>query len=304
MKEKPAQNPGLAALLIVLASAFIAASTLFAKLLGTDALNADPLHPLQISHGRFLFALVALGSVALIRRLKFQNVHWKLHVGRSFCGWGGVTLMFAAVAYIPMADATALSFTSPVFTLLFAVLLLHEKVGPIRWIATAIALAGAIILLRPDPGSFEPAALLALCAAIMMGFEIILIKALAGRERLFQVLVINNLIGLTIATLAVIPVWHLPEPRQWAALAGVGVTMAIAQTCFINGTARADASFVAPFNYTVLVFAALFDLAVFGAIPDLVSVAGAAVILTGALVLAWREAKRKPKGLHQSVAAK
>lgn len=294
MFEPKAQNPPLAALLIVAATAFIAGSTLFAKTLGTNTFG-PPLHPLQVSHGRFLFAFLGFAGVAAALRPAISDIHWPLHLGRSFCGWAGASLLFAAVAFIPMADATALSFTSPVFAMLLAMPLLGETVGRVRWSAAGIAMIGALILLRPTAASFQPAALLALGAAAAMGMELIFIKKLAGRERIFQVLLINNLIGLAIATLAVLPVWNWPTLPQWGALAGVGVLMACAQVCFINGVARADASFVAPFNYGTLVFAAFYDFIVFGVRPGAVSAVGAAVIMAGALLLAWREARQRRK---------
>lgn len=157
--------------------------------------------------------------------------------------------------------------------------------------AAAIALLGALILLRPTPASFQPAALLAFGAAMVMGMELIFIKKLAGREPLFQVLLVNNLLGLVIASVAVIPVWQAPTLEQWGALAAIGLLMACAQTAFINGMARADASFVAPFSYTTLIFAAAYDFLGFGTLPDGISILGAGIILTGAAILAWREAR-------------
>lgn len=194
-----AQNPALAALLILTATAFIAATTLFAKALGTDALG-PALPVLQISHGRFLFAFAALAGIAVILHPRRDRPHWRLHIGRTTFGWLGVTLMFASVAYIPLADATAISFLNPVFAMVLAIPLLGERVGPVRWSAAGIALVGAMILLRPTPDSFQPAALLALAAAMTMGVELIFIKKLSGREPIFQILLINNMIGLGIAT--------------------------------------------------------------------------------------------------------
>lgn len=284
------QNPGLAAALIILATAFIAATTLLAKGLGTGVFG-PALHPLQISHGRFVFAFLALGSVALVVRPALVRPHWGLHLGRTVFGWMGVTLMFASVAYIPMADATAISFLNPVFAMVLAIPLLGERVGPVRWGSAAIALLGALILLRPTPGSFQPAALLALGAAVVMGMELIFIKKLSGRERIFQILLINNAIGLAISTLAVLPVWQPLNGAQWAALAGLGVLMACAQVLFINAMARADASFVAPFSYATLIFASLYDFAAFDVVPDALTGLGAATILAGAFILAWRQGR-------------
>ncbi|MEQ6250163.1 DMT family transporter [Sulfitobacter sp. HNIBRBA3233] len=286
------KNNALAALLIVIATAFIAATTLMAKALGTDALG-PPLPAVQISHGRFLFAFIALGTVAAIVRPVLERPHWRLHIARTSFGWAGVTLMFASVAFIPLADATAISFLNPVFSMMLAIPLLGERVGPVRWSAAACALVGAAVLLRPTSQSFEPAALLALGAAVVMGLELIFIKKLAGREKPFQILLVNNLIGLAIATTAVLPFWQAPTPAQWATLAALGACMAMAQTCFVNAMARADASFVAPFSYSTLVFAALYDAAIFSVRPDGVSVLGAGIILCGAIWLALREARVK-----------
>lgn len=286
------QNPALAATLILSATAFIAATTLLAKSLGTDTLG-PPLHPLQISFGRFLFAFLVISLVVGALRPRFTKIHLKLHLGRTSFGWLGVTLMFASVAYIPLADATAISFLNPVFAMMLAIPLLGETVGRVRWSAAIIALTGALILLRPTPDSFQPAALLALGAAMVMGFELIFIKKLTGQEGSLQILFINNAFGLCIAGLAVLAVWQIPTSEQWLALAGLGIAMACAQACFVNGMARADASFVAPFSYATLVFAASYDFLWYAVRPDWVTILGAGIILAGAALLAWREARLK-----------
>ncbi|WP_083097945.1 DMT family transporter [Pseudophaeobacter leonis] len=293
MHSATPQNPALAATLITLASVFIAATTLLAKALGTETLG-PALHPMQISHGRFLFAFMAISAAVVSLRFRLQRPLWRLHIGRTSCGWLGITLMFASVAHIPLADATAIAFLNPVFAMALAIPLLGERVGRWRWSAAGIALLGAMVLLRPTPASFQPAALLALSAAAVMGLELIFIKKLAGRERPLQVLWFNNALGMAIASLALLPVWQSPNFEQWCALAALGVLMACAQACFVNGMARADASFVAPFSYATLIFATLYDFLGFGVTPDLVTLTGAGIILSGAAVLAWREGRQKP----------
>lgn len=285
----PAANPRLAVVLMLSATAFIAGTTLMAKALGTDALG-DPLHPLQVSHGRFVFAFLFYAGVASVMRLKIRRPAWGLHLGRTFFGWLGATCMFAAAAYIPLSDATAISFLNPVFAMMLAIPFLGERVGPVRWAAAGIALIGAMVLLRPTPESFQLAALVALAAAVAMGFELIFTKKLTGREPPLQILLINNAIGVVIATIAVIAFWQGPSLAQWAVLASLGVCMALAQACFINAVARAEASFVAPFAYATLVFATLYDWVVFAQLLDLISYLGAGIIVSGAALLAWREA--------------
>lgn len=284
-------NPALAATLIAVACAFIAATTLIAKTLATSQFGA-PMHPFQIVFGRFLFAFLAFALASAILRPALQRPHLPLHLARTLGGWAGLTLMFASVAHIPLADATAISFLNPVFGMILAIPLLGEKVGRWRWSAAGIAFVGAVILLRPTPDSFQPAALLALGAAVILGFELNIIKKLTRRENPFSILLINNAIGVCIATLAVLWVWFWPTPAQWALMAALGCAMAVAQTCFVNAMARADASFVAPFSYGTLIFAAIYDILFYSVVPDTITVLGAGIILAGAFLLAWREGRR------------
>ena len=271
------------------ATAFIAGTTLLAKMAGA---GPDGLHPLQISQGRFLFAFLAFWAAAAVLRPRFTRPAWHLHGLRTLTGWGGVSLMFASVQLIPLSDATAITFLNPVFAMVLAIVILGERVGPWRWLAAAIAFAGALILIRPGLGTFQPGALVALMAAAVMGTEITFLKYLTGREKPFQILLINNSFGLVIATLAATFVWHWPTPRQWIVLGALGLMMAAAQTLYTQALRRADASFVMPFSYATLVFAGLYDLAVFDIVPDAYSIAGAAVILAGGLLLGWRESRR------------
>lgn len=275
--------------------AFIAATVLIAKALGSDQFG-PALHPLQVSNGRFVFAFAGLALAATVARPRFSRPRMGWHVARTTAGWAGVTLMFASVAYIPLADATAITFLNPVFAMVLAIPLLGEQVGRIRWMAAATALFGALILLRPTPDSFQPAALLALGAAAIMGLELIFIKRLSGREGAFQILLINNALGVVISTLAVLAVWQQPTPAQWGLMAMLGLLMACAQTCLVNAMARAEASFVAPFSYLTLIFAAFYDVIFYTVIPDAVTVAGALIIVAGALTLALREAWLRRSG--------
>ena len=295
MPSETPDQPVAAILFMIAATAFIAGTTLLAKSLGTDALG-PALHPLQVSFGRFLFAWMAIASMVALLRPRFTKPNLKLHLARTTCGWGGVSLMFGAAAMIPLSDATAISFLSPVFGMLLAIPLLGERVGPWRWLAAAIAFTGALILIRPGASAIEIGALLALGAAVLMGVELIFIKRLTGRENPLQILFINNSLGVLIASAAVIWVWQPPTPAQWAGLAALGIMMACGQACFVNSMRRADASFVTPFSYLTLVFAAAYDFALFSVIPTLLSLLGAAIIVAGAALLAWREAvNRRPR---------
>lgn len=277
-----------AAAAIIAASALIALTTLIAKSLGLG-LNGPELHPLQVSAGRFFFAFLAISVYSAFNRPNFKGAAWRLHLARSICGWAGVTLMFAAVAQMPLADATAITFLNPIVAMALAIPLLAERVGPVRWLAAAISLIGALILIRPGTDAFQPAALIALAAACIMGLEVICIKILSRNEPPVRILLINNSFGAIISVSAASFVWVLPSSTQFLLLALLGVTMALAQTLVIQAMRNAEASYVVPFSYSTLIFATFYDFALFGEIPVTTSLVGAGVIIGGAILLAWRE---------------
>lgn len=272
---------------MVAASALIAATTLIAKALGLGA-GGEALHPLQISAGQFAFALITLSFFALWLRPVFAGARWSLHVGRSVCGWAGVTLMFAAAARIPLADATAISFLSPLVTMGLAIAFLGERIGRWRWTAAAISVCGAIVLLRPGTDAFHLAALLALGAALLMGAEAVFIKRLSDTEPPLRILIINNLIGTMIAGTAAAAVWTGVSAQQWLLLAMLGIAMVSAQALFIQALRRTDASFAVPLFYLTLVFAAAYDFALFGQGLATATVIGATLIVAGAVVISVR----------------
>ena len=205
---------------MIIGSAFIAACTVLAKIAQSDIFG-NPLHPLQVAQGRFMFAFIAVAFVTPLLRPEFTKPSLVIHSVRTICGYSAVSLLFAAAAIIPVSDATAIKFLNPVFAMFFALPILREKIGPLRWIAALIGLAGSMILIRPTAGSFEPAALMALTASVAAGLEMILIKILTGRESPIQILLINNAIGLFLSSIALIAVWDTPTTGQWFVLAAI-----------------------------------------------------------------------------------
>lgn len=293
---RKAARPVYAICMMLLACSLVAVTTLIAKLLGRG-FGAGPegfgIHPLQVSAGRFLFAWLTLVPVVLWLRPSFAGMRLAAHAGRSLCGWAGVTCLFAASAVMRLADATAISFLNPIVAMLLAIPLLSEKVGPWRWLAALLAVLGAMILIDPGAGALQPMMLVALASALFLGLEAVLIKILAGGEPALRILAINNTIGMLIALTAASFVWVAPTPTQWALLAALGSVMVCAQTCFLQAMKNGDASLVMPVFYGTLVFAALYDFAIFGEVPPSTSFAGAGLILSGALLLTWRESRKR-----------
>lgn len=279
-------------LLMLCAAALIAVTSLMAKALGRG-LGGVELHPAQISAGRFCFAFATLIPILCWLRPGFRGAPWRVHIGRSFFGWIGVSFLFAAAAQMPLAEANAISFLSPIVAMALSIPFLGEKVGPKRWSAAALSLFGAMVLTRPGTDAFQPAAVLALLSACFMGIEVIFIKKLSNGEPPLRILAINNGIGAGISFAVAVFFWTAPSPLQWFLLIALGMTMLTAQFCFILSMKRADASFVVPLLYATPVFAALYDFAVFDQPLTALSAIGIAIIITGAFILVRRERAAK-----------
>ncbi len=269
------------------AAAVIAATSLIAKALGIDGEDVG-LHPFQISAGRFFFGLASVCLFLLVRprmRPTFENTRWDWHMARSLCGWLGVTAMFAAVARMPVAEATAISFLNPLVTMGLAVLLLGEHLERRKIIAALLAVAGAILILRPGTEAFRVAGLFALAAAGFLGLEAIFIKRLSDSEPPLRILLINNSMGAIVSLTVSSFVWTWPSQWQWALLACLGAVMVCGQALFIQAMKRGEASLVIPAFYSALVFAALFDFALYHVVPGWPAIVGGALILFATVML-------------------
>ncbi|MDF1748060.1 MAG: DMT family transporter [Alphaproteobacteria bacterium] len=277
------------AVYVVLCCILIAMTTLIARALGPQIAGDAALHPVQVSWGRFFFGACTIIPIAMIRGVRLNNTPWLMHLGRIALGLGGVIGMFAAAGLMVLTDATAISFLSPLFSMIFAIIFLRETIGPWRWLAAGIAFLGAMVLTRPGLDTFQPAALIALSAACFLGAELIFIKKLSGRDWPLKILAINNGLAALFISIAVIYFWKAPTPMQWAMLVALGVIMVSAQTLFLKGIAMAEANVAAPFFYTTLIFATVYGWIVFGEVPGIYSLIGAGLIVCGALLLTWRE---------------
>ena len=277
------------------ASFCFAFAAILTKSLGTNVFG-EGVHPLQIAHARFLFSFILLVSFWYIfkPKVKFSNV--KLHLLRSIFGWLGVSILFTSILYIPVSDATALTFLNPIFAMIFAALIFKEKVGLIRWGAALFSFSGGILLLRPSLDlSVDPVALLCLFGALIMGLEIICIKILSGRDSVFTILILNNFFAMCIGTLVVPFFFMIPGFLELIVLLTIGIFMLTGQFCFINSLKGAETSFLMPFFYTTLIFVISLDLIIFNSLPDKISYMGAFIIIFGSIVVAFREWRVKSK---------
>ncbi|MCX8132349.1 MAG: DMT family transporter [Roseococcus sp.] len=269
----------LAALLL-----FVAMDTVF-KLLTADFPVA------QLAWARFLFSFLC---VAVFLRLSLGRLPWRsrapgLQALRSLLLCGCTLLFSAALARIPLADATAVGFASPVITVALAALLLKEEVGWRRWSGVVLGFAGVLIALRPPFLTGEPlhwAYLLPLGTATLFAFYQILTRRLAQIDDA-RVTIFHTGLAAALATSLLQPFLFVPPSLpQWGALLVLGVLGAVSHGLLVLAYARAPASLLAPLSYTQLVWASLAGVLVFADWPDAITLLGAAVIAAGGVLIA------------------
>ena len=295
MSNEIKQNTVTSVLFMISASLLIAGTTILAKILGTTTLG-PPINPMQISNARFFFAFILISIFFMTTKSKIIKPNYKVHLGRSVCGLVGISILFGASSIIPITDATAIIFTNPIFTMLLAIVLLGEKVKPIKWIAVIITFWGALILIRPENNiiNHQFIIIILIIGAFVLGLESVFIKMLTLKENPIQILLINNSIGLLISSIPICFIWTTPTTLQIFAMLGIGSLMLCAQACFIQALRRSKAHFAVPYFYSTLIFVAIYDFFIFNITPDDISFIGASLIIIGGISIYISEIIKKP----------
>jgi drug/metabolite transporter (DMT)-like permease len=248
--------------------------------------------PLQVAALRGLasWPLVAVWVLATVPVRSLFAVRWSLHLLRG----GMAVAMLASFAFalqtLPLTTAYTLFFVAPLLITALSVPLLGERVGPRRWTAIAVGLVGVLVVLRPSgEGLFTLAGLAVLVAALGYALSAIAVRVL-GRTDSTQAMVfwLVGFLALGAGLLAA-PQWHPIAAQHWPLIAGVGATGALGQWAVTEAFRQAEASVVAPLEYTALAWGLALDLALWGVLPDAVTWLGAAIIVASGLYLLRRE---------------
>jgi drug/metabolite transporter (DMT)-like permease len=207
------------------------------------------------------------------------------------------TAMFFAAALMPLAEATAISFTTPLFTVILAVIFLREYIGPRRIVAIAIGLIGVVIILRPGTAVLNPAAIFPLLSALSFGAVVVLSKQLAGRVSAAAIGLWLAIYMIPISALPLPFVWETPTWEQLLWLIALGAVAAGNMYCISRALRIGEASQTAPWDFARLPYVALFGFLWFGQKPEIWTWIGGAVIFASVLYVTWREARlAKGKG--------
>lgn len=224
------------------------------------------------------------------------------HVGRSALGIVSILCVFQTLTLLPLADATTLSFTAPIFATLLSFLILKEAVGPRRWAAVAVGFVGVVIVMRPGGGDHAiplEGIGFGLAAALLTAGVTITLRQLRDTEHVaaivFWFFVASSIVGALLLPF----VGQMHSPATFALLVASGLAGGLAQLFMTASLRAAPVAVVAPFDYLQIVGAIVFGWWLMHTTPTLNTLAGASLIAASGLYTAWREHVRRRQALVQ-----
>lgn len=255
---------------------------------------------LQVLWARFTFHLVAVSAVTLLTtgRIPWRSGAPGLQAVRSLTLVGANLSFTAALVTVPLMEATAINFVSPLIVVVIAAVWLKEAVGWRRYVGVVIGFLGVLVVLRPGMGAVPPAGFLALITALLFAFYQIMTRRLAGVDTPQTTILHTGIAGAAVTALLQPFIWAPLRPEMWGLLVAIGAMGGAGHYLLVLAFERAPASLLAPFAYTQMLWATLFGMVVFGELPDAATIAGGVVIAAGGLTVIWSEAaaKRPPPG--------
>ena len=254
-------------------------------------LSSSQLHPLEVVFFRNFLALFFLAPWIFHQRATvFKSNRKKLYTLRAVFNVVGMAAGFTALTLIPLAEATALSFTAPLFATLGAVLILGEIVRQRRIIAIFFGFVGMLIILRPGIEAVSPGALLAIANAITIAITVLIVKKLTTTEKPITIVAYMALLQTPMALIPALFYWEWPSLITWTwlfCLAGAGT---IGHLMYTKAIQLAEVSQLQPIDFVRLPIIALFGYIVFAEQPSIWVWIGGAVIFLSTAYVTHREA--------------
>lgn len=272
----------------------LTSTVLFATMHALIRTTSQHMPAVEVAFFRNLFGLVVLAPLMMSSPVSILKTNrFGQHVTRSVINVGSMLCFFIGLSMTPIARATALSFTAPLFTALFSALFLGEVFRWRRWTAIVVGFAGTLVILRPGLGTMTQGDLLLVVSAVLWSFALIEIKLLGKTE---SSLTITSYVTLLMTPMTLVPalfVWQTPSPELWIGLITIGVLGVLGQIAVTEALLLADTTVVMPFDFLKLIWATLFGIVLFGEMPDALTYVGAAMVFGSTFFIAWREARAR-----------
>lgn len=242
--------------------------------------------------GAALLMVVVIAAGPGLKTIRSQRMG--AHVFRAVVGLTAMSFTFAALMALPLAEATTISFSMPIFATILGALLLGEPTGPRRWAAVLAGFAGVLIVLQPGGGHIPlTGASYGLIGAALSAGVAILLRQLGTSERpLTTVFWFSSLSCLPLSAALAWSVQPHP-PAVWLFLLATGLLGGCAQVAMTASLTMGPVSVVVPMDYTSLIWATLFGWLIFGTLPAAATAIGAPIIIASGLYIIWREHVRR-----------
>ena len=226
--------------------------------------------------------------------LKVRSI--KSHAVRAVVGSAAMGLGFAGLRYLPFPEVTAIRFITPILIVLFAAILLKEHIRLLRISAVAVGLVGVLVIMWPrltmEGGEQELiGAMMILASATLASLAQIFVKAMATQKESTAAIVFYFSGTATLLSLTTLPWWVWPTAAEWVLLVGAGVVGGAGQILVTSSYRYADASLLAPFTYSSMIWSLIIGYFVFSEEPTLQMLAGAALVIAAGGFIVWREQK-------------
>jgi drug/metabolite transporter (DMT)-like permease len=249
------------------------------------------IHPFEVVFFRNFFGMFVVLPWLLRYGLKniFRTQRLGLHLVRVLLAICAMTTFFYALSITPLARATALSFTAPIFGTVLAMFILGEVVRLRRWTAIIIGFLGTLVVLRPGFDELDYGSLLVLLSTLFSAFALIDIKILGRTE---STITMTSYMVVLLSPVSLIPalfVWQWPNAQELALLAGVGIISTLSLLLSTNALKLADTNVITPMEFFRLIWAAALGFLVFGEIPTLYTWIGGVMIFASMSYIAYRE---------------
>ncbi|MCB1332701.1 MAG: DMT family transporter [Roseivivax sp.] len=258
------------------------------------------LHPLEILWFRQSGLFTAIVIYILMRGTAVLRTRSpKLQIARGVTATFSAVFFLIGITYVPLADATSVTFIAPFMVTVLAALILRESVGIRRWTAVGVGLVGVLIVIRPGMGVFHPAIVFVLMAATAFSLRQVLSRMLSGQENIMTTVAYTSIVSFVLACIGLPFVFTMPDtPQQWLAIGIVAVLAATGEYLVIRALDIAQAVVVAPLHYTIILWSTGYGFVLFGDLPDGWTLLGCAIIVASGLYTLNRErlaARRKAR---------
>ncbi|WP_250655428.1 DMT family transporter [Alkalimarinus coralli] len=207
--------------------------------------------------------------------------HLSTHIVRNLAHYGGQFGWFLGLAFIPLADVFAIEFTVPVWTAIFAVVMLGERMTGSKAIAILLGLTGMLIILRPGIEVVQPASIAVLLSALCYGLAYIKTKSLVGTDSPLCILFYMTVIQLPLGLLPVLADFTMPQLFEWFLISLVAITALSAHFCIAKAMQLVDASVVVPMDFMRLPLIALIGFLLYNEPLDWAVLVGGTVMFLG-----------------------